>query len=249
MIELSPKWSRNFLLDSNMSPPSTLPNFAEPVLFADRAAAGATLAAAVLTEATAFPDANFIVYALPRGGMPIGLSLARALHCPLAAIIAKKITRPHNPELAIGAVTADNQVRWRHTDSPSRLPSGHQVALQQAQAQAQVQLAEFAAHPHPRATGAIALLVDDGIATGMTIAVAAQALRAQQPQALWICVPVAPGQLMPVLQTWCDRLIVLATPDPFLSVSRFYQTFDQVSTATAIDCLVAAAAPPQETVN
>lgn len=221
-----------------MSFPPTAPNSVDPVLFADRTAAGTALAAAVQTEAQAWPEAQFVVYALPRGGVPIGAPIARALNCPLEVVIAKKITRPDNPELAIGAVTADNQALWLHpADSSPHLRPWHLVALQQAQAKAQAQLAEFAPYTQLPATGAIALLVDDGIATGMTVAVAAKALRARRPRALWICVPVAPSQLMPALHTWCDRLIVLATPDPFLSVSRFYQTFDQVETAAALACL------------
>jgi putative phosphoribosyl transferase len=229
-------------MEGNMSFPPTAPNSVDPVLFTDRTAAGVALAAAVQTEAQAWPDAQFVVYALPRGGVPIGAPIARALNCPLEVVIAKKITRPDNPELAIGAVTADDQALWLHPPSDPSLPlkPWHLVALQQAQAKAQAQLAEFAPYTQLPSTNTIALLVDDGIATGMTVAVAAKALRARRPRALWICVPVAPSQLMPALQTWCDRLIVLATPDPFLSVSRFYQIFDQVETATALAYLAEA---------
>jgi putative phosphoribosyl transferase len=216
-----------------------MPLSPEPsVLFVDRTAAGTALAAAVQTEAKAFPGASFVVYALPRGGVPIGAPIARALNCPLNVVIAKKITRPDHPELAIGAITADNQMLWLNApNAPLRLKPWHEVARQQALVKAQAQLAEFALYAQPPSPDAIALLVDDGIATGMTIAVAAKALRADHPRAVWICVPVAPVQLMPALRTWCDRLIVLATPEPFLSVSRFYQVFDQVETASALDCL------------
>ena len=218
-----------------MSFPPTAQNSVDTVLFADRAAAGAKLATAVLATIQAWPDAQFVVYALPRGGVPIGVPIAQALHCPLEVIIAKKITRPDNPELAIGAVTADDQVLWLHTPDPSpRLKPWHVVARQTAHAKAQAQLAEFKPYTQRLPTDAIALLVDDGVATGMTIAVAAQALRRCQPRAVWICVPVAPLQLIPALHTWCDRLVVLATPEPFLSVSRFYQTFEQVATEMAL---------------
>ncbi len=238
------KLSVDLMLEGNMSVPPTAPNSVDKVLFADRTAAGATLATAVLTEARAWPDAQFIVYALPRGGVPIGAAIAHALHCPLEVVIAKKITRPDNPELAIGAVTADDQVLWLHTADPTpALRPWHLVAQHEAQAKARAQLAEFRPYTQRPPTDTIALLVDDGIATGMTIAVAAKALRVHQPRAIWICVPVAPPQLMPALQSWCDRLIVLATPDPFLSVSRFYQTFDQVTTATALTYLTEFQAP------
>jgi putative phosphoribosyl transferase len=207
----------------------------ERVLFADRTAAGTALAAAVRCNLAGLPATKVIVYALPRGGVLVGAPIAEALHCPLEVVIAKKITRPDHPELAIGAVTADGQVLWLHPSAPHVLMSrGRQAALQQAQAKAKAQMAQFAPYAQQRAEGVIALIVDDGVATGMTIAAAAAALRLQHPQAIWICVPLAPPELVPDLRKWCDRLIVLATPDPFLSVSRFYQKFDQVATDTAL---------------
>ena len=113
------------------------------------------------------------------------------------------------------------------------------LALQQALDQAQSLLADLSpGRPNVSAAGALAILVDDGIATGMTMAVAAQALRAQQPLALWICVPVAPQDLLEFLEEMSDRAIVLEAPDPFYSVSRFYAEFPQVETEFALACLM-----------
>jgi predicted phosphoribosyltransferase len=84
--------------------------------------------------------------------------------------------------------------------------------------------------------GAIALLIDDGIATGMTMATAAASLRSPNcpaklmPDRVWICTPLAPPELADILPKWCDRAVVLETPKPFLSVSRFYEKFPQVNT-------------------
>ena len=69
------------------------------------------------------------------------------------------------------------------------------------------------------------ILVDDGIATGMTIAVAALALRELSPAEIWLCTPVAPLKLLPTLSQWGDRIIALETPESFLSVSNFYDYF------------------------
>ena len=97
------------------------------------------------------------------------------------------------------------------------------------------QLAQLApARPQVNPQGTIAIVVDDGIATGMTMAVAAQALRAQHPAAVWLCAPVAPLSLLPWLQQWGDRIIVLDTPESFLSVSRFYVEFPQVEIEEAL---------------
>ena len=209
-----------------MFSPQLLP---DAVLFEDRADAAHQLAQAVLIQAQ-FLEASYVVYALPRGGVEIGVAIAEALHCPLDILIAKKITRPQDPELAIGAVTADGHVL---RSSHAKLP-GWQEALERAQARAKEQLEQFRDRPNVTAAGKIALLVDDGIATGMTISVAAKALREQHPQEIWICAPVAPAVLMKRLYDYGDRVLILATPEPFLSVSRFYRSFPQVEMEAAI---------------
>lgn len=84
--------------------------------------------------------------------------------------------------------------------------------------------------PQVNAENATLILVDDGIATGMTIAVAATAMRALSPAAVWLCTPLAPQKLLLWLEQWGDRTIVLKTPEPFWSVSNFYAEFPQVDT-------------------
>ncbi len=213
-------------------------------MFVDRHDAGEKLAQAVLAEAQTLPSAKFVVYALPRGGLPVAEPVARALGCPLDVIVAKKITRPENLELAIGAVTADGQVLWQKPLSSNQTLE-REEALRFAQNKAQAQLAQFADRPDIDPEGAIAILVDDGIATGMTMAVAVKALRTRNPLEIWVCVPVAPLEIVDSLQHWSDlpkcrgvdRAIILATPDPFWSVSRFYQVFTQVETDVALACL------------
>ncbi len=237
------------------------------VCFRDRQAAGEQLAAAVVRAIAANPppgvvtkrgtdgalaQSPYIVYALPRGGLPVAVPIAQRLRCPLDVVVAKKITRLDNPELAIGAVTADGQTLWLTPERSPLAAFGHlQSRLSQARAQAQTkaqqQLAEFRqVWPAQSPTGAIAIVVDDGIATGMTMAAAVQALRAQAPAEVWICAPVAPPDLVPQLQAWGDRVILLATPSPFNSVSRFYQAFPQVEMAAALAALQTANAPAPE---
>lgn len=217
-------------------------------IFVDRHDAGEKLAQAVLTEAQTLPDATkFVVYALPRGGLPVAEPVARALSCPLDVMVAKKITRLENLELAIGAVTADGHVLWPKTLSPGQTRSPDlEAALLAAQNKAQAQLAQFGDRPEIDPEGAIALLVDDGIATGMTMAVAVKALKTRNPLEIWICAPVAPQEIVNSLLRQnrdsldlegANRAIILATPDPFWSVGRFYQVFTQVETEEALACL------------
>ncbi len=209
----------------------------DTTLFVDRAQAGEKLAQAVLSAAQGLENARFIVYALPRGGLPVAEPVARSLNCPLDVIVAKKMTRPENPELAIGAVTADGQMITLRPRPSGESSEQWEQARQRAQKKAQQQLAQFVDRPDIDPEGAIALIVDDGIATGMTMAVAVKALRTCKPAEIWICAPVAPVEMVSALQQGCDRLIVLATPDRFQSVSRFYQVFTQVEMEEALACL------------
>lgn len=212
-------------------------------LFSDRADAGEQLAQAIHPHLNqikaAGVDAPPIVYGLPRGGLPVAAPVARDLDCPLDIVVAKKISTEQNPELAIGAVTAQGTVLWsRHKLFGKKNVLLLETSLHQAQAKAQALLTQLAPGcPQVNPQGRLALLVDDGIATGMTMAAAAQALKAQNPAQLWVCAPVAPVGLAKWLSRWCDRIILLETPDPFLSVSRFYKEFPQLTTEEALSYL------------
>ncbi|HYX15673.1 MAG TPA: phosphoribosyltransferase family protein [Nostoc sp.] len=205
-------------------------------LFADRTHAGEELARVihdVLTQQTIDSGVKPvpIVYALPRGGVPVAAPIARLLDCPLTIVVAKKISHPENSELAIGAVTTFGNVLWAD-QKLSRLKNDarwREVALNKA-----INLAKsleallIPACPQVNVENATLILVDDGIATGMTIAVAATALKTLSPTAVWLCTPVAPQTLLPWLEQWGDRTIILQTPEPFRSVSNFYAEFPQV---------------------
>jgi putative phosphoribosyl transferase len=214
-------------------------------LFADRTHAGELLARVindVLTQQTIDSGVKPlpIVYALPRGGIPVAAPIARLLACPLTIVVAKKISHPENPELAIGAVTTCGNVIWTdqklfRSKYDARL---REVALNKAINQAKAIEAQLIpACPQINVKNATVILVDDGIATGMTMAVAATAIKALSPAAVWLCTPVAPQKLLPWLEQWGDRTIVLETPEPFWSVSNFYAQFPQVDTLEVLKCL------------
>ncbi|MEH2062131.1 MAG: phosphoribosyltransferase family protein [Nostoc sp.] len=214
-------------------------------LFADRTHAGELLAQVihdVLTQQTIDSGVKPvpIVYALPRGGVPVAAPIARLLDCPLTIIVAKKISHPENPELAIGAVTTCGNVLWADQKlfRPKNEARWREVALNKAINQAKSLEAQLIlACPQVNAENATLILVDDGIATGMTIAVAATALKALSPAAVCLCTPVAPQKLLPWLEQWGDRTIVLETPEPFRSVSNFYAEFPQVDTLEVLGYL------------
>ncbi|KAB8334453.1 phosphoribosyltransferase [Scytonema tolypothrichoides VB-61278] len=216
-------------------------------LFANRTQAGEQLAQAIdaiLNQQIADQVTNplQIVYALPRGGVPVAAAVARLLNCPLMIEVAKKIGHPENPELAIGAVTASGNVLWdEHNVFFRRTPKSgwREEALDTAISQAKSLEAQLSpACGQVKTEGATLILVDDGIATGMTIAVAATSLKALSPAEVWLCSPVAPLELLPWLDEWGDRLVILSTPKPFFSVSNFYAEFHQVDTKEAFECLL-----------
>ncbi|MBR8836251.1 MAG: phosphoribosyltransferase [Stigonema ocellatum SAG 48.90 = DSM 106950] len=213
-------------------------------LFANRTEAGEKLAEAIQTiltqQTTDGAKPVPIVYGLPRGGLPVAAPIARLLGCPLMVEVAKKISHPDNPELAIGAVTASGNVLWEQQKifRHKQASRWREVALNTAMDQAKSLEAQLSpACPEVNTEGATLILVDDGIATGMTIAVAAIALKKLSPAEVWLCTPVAPLKLLPWLRQWSDRVIVLATPESFLSVSNFYLEFPQVETTEALKYL------------
>ncbi|MEM9928166.1 MAG: phosphoribosyltransferase family protein [Cyanobacteria bacterium P01_D01_bin.50] len=216
-------------------------------LFQNREAAGEQLARkirtqlnkqAVETQIKPIP----IVYALPRGGLPVALPVARLLDCPLKIEVAKKISHPQNEELAIGAVTASGSLIWSE-NRPFRFrfyspQQKRQASLNAAMDYAKSLEAQLSpACPQVNVEGATIILIDDGIATGMTIAAAATALRKLKPREIWLCTPVAPLKLIPWLHKWGEKVIVLATPEYFLSVSNFYVEFPQLKTQEALEYL------------
>jgi len=213
------------------------------MLFRDRQDAGEQLAAAVVQKlmASHVPWKHYpsVVYGLPRGGVMVAAPLAQTLNCSLDVVVAKKITLPEHPEFAIGAITAEGQVlraqRQAMLCTDDRLwDQARQEAWQRAQEQWQQFLP---VSPQINPQGAIAFLTDDGIATGLTMAVAARSIWAKRPAYLLICAPVAPPLVALRLRQWCDRVIVLHTPTDFSSVSRFYEAFPQVEMDEAIACL------------
>lgn len=221
-------------------------------LFANRIQAGERLAQVIDTNLQNLFASGIkpvpIVYALPRGGLPVAAPIADLLGCPLTVTVAKKISHPNNSELAIGAVTASGQVLWMQQKLSRRANfQWRKVAVEAALDKAKSIEAQFLPFcPQVDAKGATLILVDDGIATGMTIAVAAKALSMLAPAQIWLCAPLAPPSLLTWLQQCCDirkhngegnvqhRTIVLATPEPFLSVSNFYAEFPQVEISEAL---------------
>jgi putative phosphoribosyl transferase len=207
--------------------------YAEP-LFADRRDAGRQLAAALAA------------LALPRGGVPVAVEVARALRAPLDLLLVRKLGAPGHPEYGIGALVDGSDPQLVLNEEAMRLIAPPPEYIEQEK---QRQLAElerrrtayFGDRQPLSATGRTVVLVDDGIATGGTVRVALRALRSSGAAEVVLAVPVAPGDTLEALRDEADRVVCLATPAPFLAVGNHYADFAQTTDAEVIELLRATA--------
>ncbi|HVY49997.1 MAG TPA: phosphoribosyltransferase [Devosia sp.] len=210
-------------------------------LFDDRREAGRRLGEALRDPPLAAP----IVFALPRGGVPVGYEVARALEAPLEILLVRKIGAPGQPEYALGAV-ADGA-------APQIVLNPEAVALFRPdpayiEAESRRQLAEIerrrrayvGERPPLDCRSRTAVVVDDGIATGSTARAALMALRQAGAAATILAVPVAAGASLPELRKLADRVVCLATPSPFVAVGNHYARFDQTGDEEVVALLAAA---------
>jgi predicted phosphoribosyltransferase len=210
-------------------------------MFENRTEAGHRLAEKL---AEAAPE-NPLVLALPRGGVPVALPIARALGAPLDLAFVRKIGMPGNPELAAGAVV-DGNAREVVFNSDVLAMTGLTPA--DFAPEVERKLAEIAARralylgdrPPQKIAGRTAIVVDDGIATGATMRAVLQALRKRGPIETWLAVPVGPQETIWQMRGMTDRLFFLEAPRDFRAVGAHYSQFDQVEDDEVVQMLRAA---------
>jgi putative phosphoribosyl transferase len=197
--------------------------------FRDRVEAGRRLAEALKPYAG---RPNLLVLALPRGGVPVGYEVARALHAPLDLILVRKLGVPGHEELAMGAI-ASGGVRIVSEDVIAMLGIPDRViatvaAAEEKELERRERLYRDA-RPAPNVRGRVVILVDDGLATGATMRAAAAALRTQGPEWLVVAVPVAPPETCGVLRGEADDVVCALSPEPFVAVGAWYDDFAQIT--------------------
>ena len=198
-------------------------------LFRDRSDAGRQLAEKLRYLEHSQP----LVLALPRGGVPVGIEVASALHAPLDLLLVRKIGVPWHPELAAGAVidgarprTVINEDVVRAAGvSESDIARIVEAELAKIERRRRLWLSD---RPHVSIAGHSAIVVDDGIATGASARVALQAVRAEEAARVVLAMPVAPAETAEMLRAECDDLVCLATPEDFMAVGIYYEDFHQV---------------------
>jgi predicted phosphoribosyltransferase len=212
--------------------------------FADRAEAGRRLGERVAERLAArWPGHRALVLALPRGGVPVAAPVATALGAPLDVLVVRKVGVPGRAELAMGAV-ATGGVRVLDQTVAGRVGLPAEI-MEQAFRRAEAELAERERslrgdRPPPRIAGCVAVLVDDGMATGSSMRAAVTAVRTAGPAAVVVAVPVAPGDGVRAMRGIADEVICLRTPLRFIAVSQHYADFAQVSEAEVALLLAAA---------
>jgi predicted phosphoribosyltransferase len=208
--------------------------------FADRRDAGRRLAAAQKDLKLEAP----VVLALPRGGVPVGYEVARVLEAPLDVLIVRKIGAPGQQELGIGALVDGNPPQLVMDSSLAQLVGASAEYVKQQAARQQIEIERrrelYRSAPHVPLAGRTVILVDDGIATGGTVRAALQALGRAGAGSVVLAIPVAPPESLIQLRPLADRIVCLATPDPFYAVGAHYSDFSQTEDEEVVDLLAAA---------
>ncbi|MHB9057685.1 MAG: phosphoribosyltransferase [Bacillota bacterium] len=206
------------------------------MLFTDRREAGELLA----TRLAGYLGQQPLVFGIPRGGVTVAAPVASRLAAPLDVVVPRKLTSPHNEELAIGAVAEDGTLYVDET-----LVAYLGVTEDYLRREAARQIEEIRrrtalyrrGRPPREIKDRTVILVDDGVATGYTVLAAMRYLRRQEPRQLILAVPVAAPDTLIKLREEADRVVIVSSPEPFYAVGQFYRQFDQTTDDEVIDLL------------
>lgn len=223
----------------------------EANVFRDREGAGRALAAELVDRRIA---GDLVVLGIPRGGVPVAACVAEALGAPLGVVVARKLTAPWQPELAIGAVASDGTVyvdEWIAELAGADEAYIEKERIRQAR-EAQNREARFNGARIGSLAGKTAIIVDDGIATGATAIAAVRSIKARGAMLVVLAVPVGPPDTIEKLRREADEVVCLRIEPDFFAVGQFYEEFSQVdddevlATLEAMRSRESTHAPPEE---
>lgn len=210
------------------------------MLFVDRIDAAERLAQALQTYRGRHP----LILAIPRGALPMGKILAERLDGELDVVLVRKLRSPFSPEFAIGSI---DESGWVYLAPHAHATGATDHYIEDEKRQQLAVLHERRARYTPGRppidpAGRVAIVIDDGLATGATMMAALHAVRARQPATLVCAVPVASPDSLELVRPHADEVVCLHAPAGFYAVGQFYRTFGQVDDEQAIELLKAAAA-------
>lgn len=205
-------------------------------IFEDRRQAGRILAEHI--KLTDSEKSNTLILALPRGGVPIAFEIAKVLKCPLDVLVVRKIGHPENAEYGIGAIV-ENGYYWLDPDASTTNISSAVIeyVIDREKKELKRRVAKYRDHELPSLAGKNVILVDDGIATGVTARVAAKFVKSQGAKSVTLAVPVCLVESAKKLRKEIDQVICVNEPAFFLGISHFYNKFDQTSDEEVLDLL------------
>jgi putative phosphoribosyl transferase len=205
--------------------------------FRDREDAGRRLA----ERLSRYREESPVVLALPRGGVPVGYEVARALKAPLDVFIARKLGAPGREEFGIGAVAQGGvRVLNERAIQALNIPEGYierTTKEETEEIERRLKLLRGEGRSEPEVGGRTAILVDDGLATGMTARAAIEALRRRSPQRLILAVPVCAEQMAETLRSEVDELVCLEAPSNLVAIGHWYEDFYQVPDREVVELL------------
>ena len=208
------------------------------MVFEDRKDAGDLLTEKLSQEITTIKGC--ILLALPRGGIPVAIEIHKKLNIPLDILISRKLGAPGNPEFGIGAISENNSI---YLNSKIIKEYGiskkyiEEITLKEKkEMQRRVDIYRKGRNL-ANISGKTALLVDDGIATGVTTKAAIQSAKSLGAQDVWVCTPVCPKDTYQELTKECTKIISLIIPDYLYAIGEFYKHFEQLSDETILEML------------
>ena len=209
--------------------------------FADRTEAGRLLTEKLVEYAD---RDDVIIFGLPRGGVPVAYEVAKRLRAPLDVFVVRKLGVPGFEELAAGAI-ASGGVRVLNEDVVRAIPHAEEAieavtAKETAELERREQIYR-AGRPAPDLCDRVAVLVDDGLATGATMRAAVKALRESGAAKIIVAVPVGPPDTCHEIEEQADETICLSTPAFFQAVGQYYEDFSQTSDEDVRELLARAA--------
>jgi putative phosphoribosyl transferase len=203
--------------------------------FENRIAAGKALAA----ELKKREYVDVLVLGIPRGGVVVGKVVKDELGGELGIIVTKKIGFPGNPEYGIGAVAEDGTIVLSEAGKKNKSVTEEYLQKESEKQRAEIKRRQgsYGYHLPEDLSSQTVIVVDDGIATGMTVIAALRFLRNKNPKRLILAVPVAPADIIEKLKDEADEVICLTVPRFFYAVGQFYRDFSQVEDDEVVDNL------------